>query len=176
MSVLLHIYNSLGYGVMVTQQILVLLFLVRVRVSQLQRDCKMQSLFCFIHLAKGSWILLTTQYYCKCQRKALQMPTQSFACAIAKLCMCHRNTIAWISAPCWPRLLTLLTCRIHRSYSICPCRQITNSMLVGALRSNGGSWSKNAAQNHCYVHWLRLSVLTVIKYMVYFDGRIGQLY
>lgn len=40
----------LGYGVMVTQQILVLFFLVRVRVSQQKkRDFILESLFLFIH-------------------------------------------------------------------------------------------------------------------------------
>ena len=32
--------------------------------------------------------------HCIRQRKALQVPTQSFACAIAKLCMCYRKALA----------------------------------------------------------------------------------
>ena len=43
---------TLGYGVMVTQQILVLFFLVRVRVSQQKRETSVEaSLFCMYFLA-----------------------------------------------------------------------------------------------------------------------------
>ena len=35
--------------------------------------------------------------HCIRQRKALQVPTQSFACAIAKLCMCYRKALHVLS-------------------------------------------------------------------------------
>ena len=35
----------------------------------------------------------STQYYCIRQRKALQVPTQSFTSANAKLCMCYRKAL-----------------------------------------------------------------------------------
>ena len=44
--------QTLGYGVMVTLQILVLSFLVRIQVAQLKREIAMQSLF-FVFEARG---------------------------------------------------------------------------------------------------------------------------
>ena len=41
-------FDILGYGVMVTLQILVLSFLVRVRVSQQRASSKQKMLFCYV--------------------------------------------------------------------------------------------------------------------------------
>ena len=40
----------------------------------------------------------STQYYCIRQRKALQVPTQSFTSANAKLCKCYRKALHLIQS------------------------------------------------------------------------------
>ena len=58
----------MGYGVMVTLQILVLSFLVRVRVSQLRASFfKEDAFFCFICPSYGSGtIIILSLYSCGC--------------------------------------------------------------------------------------------------------------
>ena len=58
--------QTLGYGVMVTQQILVLFFLVRVRVSQQKRDFILESLFFVYSPYTHRFFLMQT--FCQCER------------------------------------------------------------------------------------------------------------
>ena len=54
--------QTMGYGVMVTLQILVLSFLVRIQVAQLKRAIAMQSLFSFLR-QEGSLRLLSREVH-----------------------------------------------------------------------------------------------------------------
>ena len=73
---------------------------------------------------------------CKCHRKALHVPTQSIASAIAKLCKCHRNTIACAIAKHYMTLTKVCVKEVCISHSSSLAKYFQSGAAIIAWRNS----------------------------------------